>query len=246
MVVEVFFVREMRDLTGVKISMVTMIEFSHKTKTGRYWRYFWKCKCECGNEFVRCSASLLRNKDSVKSCGCYNERFLRELRTKHSKTDTRIYTIWCSMKQRVTDPNSVSFIRYGGRGIKISDDWIKNFEKFYEDMNESYEEHVKKHGEKNTTLERIDSNGNYTKENCTWATYQEQSNNTRNLKPFRAENINTGEVFYRKSKRAFCREVGIGYSVNHAFKNENSHAYGYKFKHISEEEYQKELVQIAR
>lgn len=100
-------------------------------------------------------------------------------RVKHGMSKTRFYTIWKAMRHRCTIKSSPHYKNYGGRGITYDKRW-DNFLNFKEDMYESYLEHVKKFGEKDTTFDRIDSDGNYYKENCRWATWEEQSNNKRN------------------------------------------------------------------
>ncbi len=76
------------------------------------------------------------------------------------------------MLSRCTNPNNKSYKHYGGRGIKVCERW-KDFSKFKEDLYDSYIEHVKIYGEKNTTLDRIDVNGDYTMDNVRWATLSE-------------------------------------------------------------------------
>lgn len=102
-------------------------------------------------------------------------------RSSHGMRNTRIYRIWTQMKQRCNNPNTHLFEHYGGRGIKYAPNWDR-FEGFRDDMYESYMEHEAIHGSKNTTLERIDVNKGYTKDNCKWATWIEQSKNRRTLK----------------------------------------------------------------
>lgn len=89
---------------------------------------------------------------------------------------THIYHVWQSLRMRCTNPRNCKYSRYGGRGITFDKKWEK-FEGFLEDMYESYLEHFLIYGRKNTSLDRIDVNGDYCKENCRWATMKEQSRN---------------------------------------------------------------------
>jgi hypothetical protein len=97
---------------------------------------------------------------------------------RHGMKGTRFYNIWCGIKIRIFTHSHTSYKWYGGRNIKICDRWLK-FENFRDDMYESYLEHCKKYGKKDTSIDRINTFGNYYKENCRWATQKEQTNNTR-------------------------------------------------------------------
>lgn len=88
--------------------------------------------------------------------------------------NTRFYRIWIEIKRRVDDKKRRNYADYGGRGIKYL--WT-SFEEFRNDMYESYLAHVSEYGEKNTSIDRIDNDGNYCKENCRWATEYEQTRN---------------------------------------------------------------------
>lgn len=128
----------------------------------------YNCRClKCGR-IKRTQLKHLKNGLGVshKACGL-------GLKQK----DKRFYQIWCDMRKRTTNPNSSEWDNYGGRGI--SSEEYKFFIDFFDDMYQSYAEHKIKYGEKDTTLDRINPNGDYTKSNIRWATRIEQQNNTR-------------------------------------------------------------------
>lgn len=122
----------------------------------------WLCKCACG--VLR---SILQNNlksGATKSCGCLWAGYA----TKSGMYGTRPYRIWQGMKQRCENPNATYYANYGANGITYDLKW-ETFEGFWEDMQEGYDDTL--------TLDRINSKGNYCKDNCAWSTPAKQARN---------------------------------------------------------------------
>lgn len=123
--------------------------------------------CECGNTGVYVLATLKNG--NTKSCGCYNKDRI----TSHGMYNTRQYQTWADMKTRCDNVNHKWYPEYGGRGITYIESW-SSFENFWEDMRDGYEDHL--------TIDRIDNDLGYYKENCRWAEPKYQSHNQRKSK----------------------------------------------------------------
>lgn len=130
----------------------------------------WVCRCHCGLE-KPVSGINLRGGTTV-SCGCVRS-MLPSATITHGMSKSRVYKIWAGMVQRATNPRRTSYRNYGARGITVCSRWL-NFENFYADMGEP-------HGAA-YSLDRVDNDGVYSKENCRWATATEQNRNSRNCK----------------------------------------------------------------
>ena len=128
-----------------------------------------KCVCECGSITTVLDANLFRGNTS--SCGCLHKEKTSAAKTKHNKTNTPEYKSWSMMKNRCLNPKAENYSYYGGRGIKICPEWTSDFARFYSDMGER--------PDPSYSLDRKDPNGDYTKDNCRWASRTTQANNRR-------------------------------------------------------------------
>jgi hypothetical protein len=144
---------------GSKYGKLTVIK---EIKNGG--KYSYLCLCECGKQVIKSKYYLCRSKGV--SCGCN-----RGYKT-HGLSRSRIYKTWEDMKTRCYNPNCRNYHNYGGRGIIVCEEWKNDFVVFYNwAMANGYTDEL--------TIERVDVNGNYCPENCTWISLSEQSKNKR-------------------------------------------------------------------
>lgn len=126
--------------------------------------------CYCGKEFIATLNSVKYK--SITSCGCYKSQRIKEIKTKHGKRDVPEYDVWCHLRSRCRNEKDSQYHNYGGRGIKVCDEWYDSFERFYNDMGQR--------PSSDHSLDRFpDKNGNYEPSNCRWATQKQQMNNYR-------------------------------------------------------------------
>jgi hypothetical protein len=130
----------------------------------------WLCICDCGTERVVRGANLKNG--TSKSCGCLHAEITAARERKHGEAwKTPEYAIWQAMIQRCTNPNAATWNYYGGRGICVCDRWRNSFENFIADMG--------RRPSSAHTLDRVENNKGYDKDNCAWRTRKDQMNNTR-------------------------------------------------------------------
>lgn len=176
---------------GKKFHYLTIDSYDKKSEK-------YKCICDCGNII---STYIWRlNIGKTKSCGCFKKESLKRRMTTHGKSKDPEFVAWKSMKERCDNVKNKSFKNYGARGITYSKEW-NSFDTFLRDMGP-------RPGSK-YSLERINNSQGYCKENCKWATVEQQANNKRNC-----VKIEFGEIEYTAKQFA----IKTGFSVQKIYR----------------------------
>jgi hypothetical protein len=174
------------DRTGQKFERLTVIE---RAGTSKSKKVLWRCMCDCGTETVVDTCSLVTK--NTTSCGC----LLKEKITKHGGWNKGSYNTWRAMIRRCTIPTDKDYPRYGGRGVSVCQQWL-DYTVFAKDMGEP---------QGDETLDRINTYGNYTPENCRWAGVKTQNRNTR-IRPDSTTGVTGVSVVGKK----FLAKVTVG------------------------------------
>lgn len=199
-----------KEITGLKFTRLLVIKDSGKRRPKR-GGIIWTCLCDCGKQ-INVRGDHLR-RGITKSCGCYNKDIHKKLKIRltHGKSKSKTYAIWNGMKQRCINPHVREYHRYGGRGITVCERWFK-YENFLEDMGECPEGH---------SIDRIDNNLGYYKNNCKWSTDKEQSNNrcscvlitldgiTMNMKQWAEKYSISNKTLHKRIKDGWDIEMAI-------------------------------------
>lgn len=127
--------------------------------------------------------------------------------TTHGMKYTSEYNIWASMKARCLNPNNKDYLRYGGKGIKICNEWENSFEQFYKDMGNRPDGY---------SIDRIDNTKGYYKENCKWSDRHEQQKNKINsriyfIKGEEFDSLLSASKFFNRSRTQIKRWISGHY-----------------------------------
>lgn len=183
----------MIDITGKRFGRLVAIEPSKDKATNESKK--WLCECDCGTKKYIRSSDLRFGK--VTSCGCWKDEKTRNRFKVHGKSNTLQYEIWKSMKQRCYNSNNKDYPNYGGRGIKVCDEWKDDFLTFYHWAKyNGYKRHY--------TIERINPSGNYEPSNCTWIPNEQQALNRK-----------TTRVIEYQGNNYSMREISEKFNVNY-------------------------------
>lgn len=167
---------KLQDLTGRVFGKLTVQEYGEKrARASRQgtWHHFWWCTCECAPEkrwLIR-HDWLLATKAPARKCPECAQIARRTHSFKHGRANTKEHNTWMKMRTRCHNPKSREYRNWGARGIYVCQRWRDSFIAFFEDMGPAPSP---KH-----TIERVDNDGPYCKENCIWLPFELQARNTR-------------------------------------------------------------------
>ena len=167
----------MESIIGKRFGRWTVLEEAPSTDPSQ--PKFW-CLCDCGTKSAVYMYSLLSNKS--RSCGCLQRETASKTSFKHGYRNERLYNVWDGMKQRCNNSNHIAYNQYGGRGIKVCEEWSNNYVSFREFMlNNGYDPEAPFGA---CTIDRIDNDGDYCPENCRVISVQEQQVNKSDVFSF--------------------------------------------------------------
>ena len=153
------------NLTGQRFGRLTVLHQASDYRNAT----FWLCQCSCGKQ--KAIRSYCLRSGATQSCGCLHEEIFNKIITKHGLYGSALYFVWNSMKSRCFTESYADYKHYGGRGIKMSPEWL--------DFSTFNSWAIQSGYKKGLSIERIDNDGNYEALNCKWIPKSDQAKNTR-------------------------------------------------------------------
>ncbi len=186
---------------GDKYGRWTVLNFSHsktyRSKNSKSVSYVehYNCVCECGRKGTPHRNNLLKG-GSTQCKVCHDQS-----NSTHRMSHSAFYHKWEGLRARCNNPKDDMYVKYGGRGIKC--EWV-SFDEFKHDMYDKYLMFANIYGYRNTTIDRIDNDGNYCVLNCRFTDYREQANNKRSNKVILYRNT-------KKTMKQWCKQLNLNY-----------------------------------
>lgn len=181
-----------KDRLGLVYGKLTVVGFDKSIGKGVT---YWHCRCECGATISVRGDNL--QSGTTKSCGCLKQISPNK---RHGMYGTSLYNVYSNMKQRCYNPKSTSYKDYGAKGITVCERWLgpEGFINFLASMGDR--------PSPDHSIDRIDTKGPYSPENCRWATWRTQQSNRSN------NNVLTldGKT---QCLEAWSRDVGLGHKT---------------------------------
>jgi hypothetical protein len=209
------------DYTNMRIGNITVLSLVERKKGKTYWN----CRCDCGNEFVGEINGIkyrVEKQGQTRCDKCRSGSCLKHGDAIHSRKRVRLYSIWEGMRYRCEKKYASHYDKYGGRGIKVCNEWHDYITFRDWALSNGYRDDL--------SIDRIDANGNYEPSNCQWTTQKEQMNNTRETR--RVEYCGKTVTFFELSKivnipqkilyfRIITKKWNIDRAVNTPYKKPN-------------------------
>lgn len=207
---------KIREVLGERFGRLVVVKRVPMENTTRK---MYLCKCDCGKEIITSGTSLRIGAST--SCGCYKVDRTKEVNTKHGKKKTRLFKVWLSIKNRCSYTNGIGYKYYGGRGITVCDEWLHDFQAFYDwSMANGYKEEISPNGRNRWTIDRIDNNKGYSPDNCRWVTIEVQANNktTNHFVEYNGEKLTLSQIAkrYNIEKSTLRYRLKYGWDIQKA------------------------------
>lgn len=193
------------DHIGKRYGRLVVLELAERRKYGNGTQLFLRCKCDCGKEAIVQSVHLVGQHTT--SCGCFLRERQRTANTTHGHApgsgQSPEFRAWCALKGRCLNKRNRAYKSYGGRGIKVCDRWLgeRGFINFIADMG--------LRPSARHSMDRVDVDGNYCKENCRWADGFQQARNKRNTRKFTLNGVTKCAAEWNRDLDLGCSGVQI-------------------------------------